>query len=130
MQPNKIKTDHTKIGTVLSFMQEGVVAKWAELQLEQCLEHGYPKYKDLQNAIETTFKLYMLKEQVQTELDRLKQGSKTIEKYNTKAAILFADADIEDQVKTIRIYRRGLKKAIRQQIKNMNQKDRPKTLDG
>ena len=57
---------------------------------------------------------------MRTELDRLEQGSKTIEEYNTEAAILFEDAEIEDEGETIRIYRRGLKKAIRQRIEEMN----------
>ena len=64
MQPNKIKTDRAKVGTVLSYMQEGVAAKWAELRLERCLDKGYPKYLDLQTEIEGVFKPYMLKEQV------------------------------------------------------------------
>ena len=111
-------------------MQEGVAAKWSELRLERCLDKGYPKYQDLQTEIESTFKPYMLKERARTELDRLEQGSKTIEEYNTEAAILFGDAEIEDEGETIRIYRRGLKKAIQQRIEEMNRKDRPITLAG
>ena len=112
MQPNKIKTDRAKVGTVLLYMQKGVAAKWTELRLERCLDKGYSKYQDLQIEIEGVFKPYMLKERAQTELDRLEQGSKTIKEYNTKAAILFADAKTEDERETICIYRRGLKKAI------------------
>ena len=70
----------------------------------------------------------MLKEQAQTELDQLEQGSKTIKEYNTEAAILFADAEIEDEGETICIYCRSLKKAIWQRIEEMNRKDRPTML--
>ena len=64
----------------------------------------------------------MLKEWAQTELDQLEQGLKTIEEYNAEAAILFADAEIENEEETIRIYRKGLKKAIQQRIEEMTKR--------
>lgn len=130
MQPHKIRTDRAKVGTILSFMQEGTAAKWAYLQLEKFLDKGYPDYDEFRQGIEAMFKPTMLKEQARTELDRLEQGTKTVDEYNTEASLLFADAEIQDELEAVRIYRRGLKRAIRQRIEDLPRTTRPATLTG
>lgn len=58
----------------------------------------------------------------------MEQGTKTVDEYNTEASLLFADAEIQDELEAVRIYRRGLKRAIRQRIEDLPWMTRPTTV--
>lgn len=93
-------------------MQEGQAAKWATLLTERFLGEGWPTYAKFREKIEDRFVSPMTKEKARTQLERLTQGNRTIDEFNTIALPIIIDADIEDEMEIVRRYRRAIKPAI------------------
>ena len=101
-------------------MQEGLAATWANTLLEQCLDQEtYPEYTKFKAMMEKSFKPVMLTEKARTKLDSVQQGTRSVEEYNIEFGMLMADANLEDKMELIRMYRRGLKPAIRNRIEDL-----------
>lgn len=70
----------------------------------------------------------MTKEKARTQLERLTQGNRPVDEFNTIIFPIIVDADIEDEMEIIRQYRRAIKLAIRRRIEDLDRSIRPKTL--
>lgn len=128
LHPKNLNTDKKRIACVLSYMQEGQAAKWATLLTERFLGEGWPTYAKFREKMEDQFVSPMTKEKARAQLERLTQGSRPVDEFNTIIFPLIVDADIEDEMEIIRRYRRAIKPAIRRRIEDLDRSICPKTL--
>lgn len=82
-------------------MQEGQAAKWATLLTEQFLGEGWPTYVRFREKMEDRFVSPMTKEKARAQLERLTQGNRPVDKFNTIIFPIIVDADIEDEMEII-----------------------------
>ena len=111
--------DKKQIIFALSFMPEGEAADWASAKRQEARSHTPTNYGTLANFI-LDFKKSFISvadtAEARNQLMRLRQGSLTVDEYNTKFKTLITRAEYKEPDEHCEIYRRGLQPNLMRSI--------------
>ena len=108
-------TDDLKILWILQYLQEGEAANWASGIRSKAKKKTPTSYGTFKQFLEDFKKAFISVEdtsQARTELQLLKQGTGTVDEYNTKFQTLMARAEYSNEDDHCITYRLGLRPGI------------------